>query len=74
MPIGTLGSRELRDPEGRVSLAPWRCSLPDDLVRIVVDVPDSATYRLWMKAFIARWKDRLKQLERWLISYRIEIE
>ncbi len=46
----------------------------DDLVRIVVDVPDLAKNRKWMKSFKARWKARLEQLELWLISYGIEIE
>jgi hypothetical protein len=46
----------------------------DDLVRIVVDVPDSAKNRQWMKSFKARWKERLEQLELWLVSYRIDIE
>lgn len=46
----------------------------DDLVRIVVDVPDTATNRQWMKSFKTRWKARLEQLEIWLISYRIEID
>ena len=46
----------------------------DDLVRIVVDVPDSAKNRQWMKSFKARWKGRLEQLELWLISYRIDLE
>jgi hypothetical protein len=46
----------------------------DDLVRIIVDVPDLAKNRRWMKHFKERWKDRLEQLELWLISYPIEIE
>ena len=46
----------------------------DDLVRIVVDVPDTSQNRQWMKKFKKRWKDRLEQLELWLISYRIDIE
>ncbi len=46
----------------------------DDLARIVIDIPDLAKNRQWMKQFKKRWKDRLKQLELWLISYRIEIE
>ena len=46
----------------------------DDLVRIVVDVPDLTKNRRWMKQFKKRWKDRLEQLELWLISYPIEIE
>ena len=40
----------------------------DDLVRIVVDLPDSAKNRQWMKQFKARWKARLEQVELWLIS------
>ena len=46
----------------------------DNLSRIVVDVPDLAKNRKWMKRFKTRWKARLKQLEIWMISYRIEIE
>jgi hypothetical protein len=46
----------------------------DDLVRIVVDLPDTTKNRKWMKEFKARWKDRLEQIELWLISYRIELE
>jgi len=45
-----------------------------DLVRIVVDVPDSAKNRQWMKQFKARWKIRLEQIELWLVSYRIELD
>jgi len=46
----------------------------DNLVRIVVDVPDSAKNRQWMKQFKKRWKTRLEQLELWMVSYRIEVE
>src|SRR5438105_14912859 len=46
----------------------------DNLVRIVVDVPDNTPNRKWMRAFKARWKTKLEQLELWLVSYRIEIE
>ena len=42
-----------------------------NLVRIVLD---SASNRLWMKRFKARWKARLEQLELWMVSYRIEVE
>jgi hypothetical protein len=55
----------------------WRSSgilYRDNLVRIVVDVPDSAKHRQWMKQFKARWKERLEQLDLWLVSYRIEVE
>ena len=46
----------------------------DNLVRIVVDVPDTAKNRQWMKTFKRRWKAKLDQLELWLISYTITIE
>ena len=35
----------------------------DDLGLIIVDVPDTARNRKWMKAYKARWKERLDQLE-----------
>lgn len=46
----------------------------DNLVRIVVDVPDSDENRNWIKDFKARWKARLEQLELWVVSYRIDVE
>jgi hypothetical protein len=46
----------------------------DDLACVAVDVADSAKSRKWMKAFKARWKEKLKQLELWMISYSINIE
>jgi hypothetical protein len=46
----------------------------DDMVRVVVDVPDSAKNREWMKDFKNRWRARLEQLELWMVSYRIEVE
>jgi hypothetical protein len=46
----------------------------DNLVKLVVDVPDKARHRNWMKSFKSRWKARLEQLELWMVSYRIEIE
>lgn len=46
----------------------------DDLALLVVDVPDTAKNRKWMKAFKARWKLRLDQLEIWMVSYPIDIE
>jgi len=55
----------------------WRQSgilYRDDLVRIVVDVPESTRNRQWMRQFKERWKVRLEQLELWMVSYRIEIE
>jgi hypothetical protein len=46
----------------------------DNLVRIVIDVPDSAVNRRWMKAFKRRWKTKLDQLELWMVSYLVTIE
>jgi hypothetical protein len=46
----------------------------DNLVRLVVDMPDSDENRNWMKQFRHRWKVRLQQVELWAVSYRIEIE
>lgn len=46
----------------------------DDLVRIVVDVPDSPDNRQWVKEFKKRWKSRLEQLDLWVVSHPIDIE
>jgi hypothetical protein len=46
----------------------------DNLVRIVIDVPDTVTNRRWMKSYKQRWKVRLEQLELWMVSYLITIE
>lgn len=46
----------------------------DNLVKVVVDVPDSATNRTWMKDFKGKWKSRFEQLELWMVSYRIEVD
>jgi hypothetical protein len=46
----------------------------DDLALIVVNVPDTNSNRKWMRAFKARWKKRLEQLEIWMVSYPIDIE
>ena len=46
----------------------------DNLVRVIVDVPESAKNRQWMRSFKSRWKERLGQVELWVVSYRIEIE
>jgi hypothetical protein len=46
----------------------------DNLVRVVVDVPDSASSRDWMKDFKTRWKTRLEQQELWMVSHKIEVE
>lgn len=46
----------------------------DNLVRLVIDVPDTASNRRWMKAFKQRWKTKLEQLELWMVSYLVTIE
>ena len=46
----------------------------DDLVRLVVDVPDSTENRGWIREFKERWKTRLEQLELWVVSYPIELD
>jgi hypothetical protein len=46
----------------------------DNLVKVVVDVPDTTVNRAWMRQFKARWKAELQQLELWLVSYRIELD
>lgn len=46
----------------------------DSLSRIIVDVPDTIKNRKWMKKFKERWKERLDQLELWMVSYRIDLE
>lgn len=46
----------------------------DNLVRLVIDVPDVAKNRRWMKSFKERWKSKLEQLELWMVSYSIMIE
>jgi hypothetical protein len=46
----------------------------DNLVRFVVDVPDSVKNRRWMAEFKGRWKARLEQIGLWMVSYRIDLE
>ena len=46
----------------------------DNLVKVVVDVPDSAKNRRWMREYKGRWKERLEQLDLWLVSYLIDVE
>ena len=46
----------------------------DDLVRVVVDVPDVPGHRRWMKEFKERWRTRLEQVELWMVSFRINVE
>src|SRR5437868_11507047 len=54
----------------------WRHSgilYKDDLVKVVVDVPDTKGNLLWIKGFKERWRNRFEQLELWVASYRIDI-
>ncbi len=46
----------------------------DELTRFLVDVPDLPENREWMGQFKARWKERLQQLELWMVSYCVEVE
>jgi hypothetical protein len=46
----------------------------DELSCLVVDVPDTARNRKWMKQFKARWRERLQLVELWMVSYRVDIE
>lgn len=65
-------SYETQKVEGR-----WRHSgvlYRDDLIKIVVDVPDTAANRRRMRSYKARWKAKLDQLELRLVSFRIELD
>jgi hypothetical protein len=42
--------------------------------RIVVDVRDTASNRRWIREFKSRWKEKLEQIELWIVSYRVEVE
>jgi hypothetical protein len=72
--VGHFGaaSYETQKVEGH-----WRHSgviYRDNLIKIVVDAPDSVKNRRWMKRFKTRWKERLEQLDLWMVSYSIDIE
>ena len=43
-------------------------------MKVVVDVPDTAKNRTWMRQFKGRWKMRLEQHELWMVSYQVEVE
>jgi hypothetical protein len=54
----------------------WRHSgavYRDNLVRFVVDVPDTRESRLWIESFKRRWKKRLRQLDIWIVTYRVGV-
>ena len=46
----------------------------DNLVRLVIDVPDTLKNHQWMRRFKERWKIKLHQLELWMVSYLVTIE
>lgn len=46
-----------------IAIAKYR----DNLVRLVIDVPDTLKNRNWMKAFKQRWKTKFDQLELWMV-------
>ena len=46
----------------------------DNLVKIVIDTPDDEGNREWMREYKSRWKDKLEQLELWLVSYTIDLD
>lgn len=46
----------------------------DTLVKIVIDVADDESNRDWMRQYKSRWKEKLDQLDLWLVSYIIDID
>lgn len=46
----------------------------DNLVKIVIDTPDEEANREWMREYKKRWKEKLEQLDLWLVSYTIDVD
>lgn len=46
----------------------------DNLVKIVIDAPDEEANREWMREYKKRWKQKLEQLDLWLVSYTIDVD
>lgn len=46
----------------------------DNNSKLVVDVENTDENRQWMRDYKARWKEKLEQLDLWLVSYEIDIE
>ena len=46
----------------------------DNLVKIIVDASDEEVNRVWMREYKSRWKQKLEQLELWLVSYIIDVD
>ena len=75
--------REILDHFGAVTYEPqkikgmWRHQgrvYHEKFSKVVVDVADTVRNRRWIREYKSRWKERLKQIELWVVSYRIEIE
>ncbi len=41
--------------------------------KIVIDIPNTPENIQWMRDYKARWKEKLNQLDLWLISYEIDV-
>ena len=46
----------------------------DNLVKIVVDAADEESNREWMREYKARWKEKLEQIDLWLVTYAIDVD
>lgn len=46
----------------------------DSLIKYVAAIDDNKLNRRWMNKYKRRWKERLDQIEIWLISFPIRIE
>ena len=46
----------------------------DNLLKIVIDAPDSLSNRRWMKLYKDRWRSKLEQTELGMVSYVVEVE
>jgi hypothetical protein len=46
----------------------------DNLVKIVIDAPDEESNRDWMREYKKRWKQKLEQLDLWLVSYTVDVD
>ncbi len=74
---------EIFDRFGAVSYEPhrirglWRFEgkvYREKFARIVVDVRDTAANRRWIRKFKSRWKETLRQIDLWVVSYHVDIE
>ncbi|MGQ0793574.1 MAG: hypothetical protein ACT4NX_05730 [Deltaproteobacteria bacterium] len=43
-------------------------------MKIVIDTTDEEANRKWMREYKARWKEKLEQLELWLVSYTVDVD